>query len=148
MSGKSSAPPKSQYPSVSGRPSRPSAISHGSCPPPRRARATRDARENARARESARRRARNARLGVVRVRADGLDDGLEARLLRHLGDADAVVGEAEHREEFERALEETGLSEDGFREKVNRSWWWRRSFTRPKHRTASVVTNLVYALGA
>ncbi|MEZ4315852.1 MAG: 2-hydroxyglutaryl-CoA dehydratase [Myxococcota bacterium] len=48
--------------------------------------------------------------------------------------------------EFDRALEETGLSVDEFKRRVKRSRRWRSPFLRPKHRTASVVTNLVYAV--
>jgi predicted nucleotide-binding protein (sugar kinase/HSP70/actin superfamily) len=50
-------------------------------------------------------------------------------------------------QEFRRALDEKGLSEEDFRERVRASTWWRSPFTRPKHRTASVVTDLVYAVG-
>ena len=49
------------------------------------------------------------------------------------------------REEFERALSETGQTEDSFRKRIARSWWWRNPFTRPRHRAAGVATNLVYA---
>ncbi len=48
--------------------------------------------------------------------------------------------------EHERALAETGQSQEEFAAKVNSSWWWRRPFFRPKHREASVATNLVYAV--
>jgi len=46
--------------------------------------------------------------------------------------------------EFEKALSETGLSQEEFSRRVKKSRWWRHPFTRPKHKTASVVTNLVY----
>lgn len=49
--------------------------------------------------------------------------------------------------EFERALKETGMSAEEFKRRLSRSRHWRGAFTRPKHRTASVVANLVYALG-
>ncbi|MEQ1564557.1 MAG: 2-hydroxyglutaryl-CoA dehydratase [Myxococcota bacterium] len=51
------------------------------------------------------------------------------------------------RQEFEAALAETGMSEDQFKQRLSRSWRYRSPFSRPAHRTASVVTNLVYALG-
>ncbi len=50
------------------------------------------------------------------------------------------------REEFERALTETGQDETTYRARVQRSRRWRHAFLRPKHRTASVATNLVYAV--
>ncbi len=50
------------------------------------------------------------------------------------------------RREFERALEEVGLTEETFRERLRRSRRYRSPLSRPPHRTASVVTNLVYAL--
>jgi predicted nucleotide-binding protein (sugar kinase/HSP70/actin superfamily) len=48
--------------------------------------------------------------------------------------------------EFEDALSETGLSAEEFKRRVEKSRWWRRPFSRPRHKTASVVTNLVYAV--
>ena len=50
------------------------------------------------------------------------------------------------RQEFEQALAETGMSEETFRRRVNRSVRWRNPFVRPKHREAGVATNLVYAV--
>lgn len=50
------------------------------------------------------------------------------------------------REEFERALSETGLTEESFRERLARSRFGRHTFWRPKHKRAGVATNLVYAL--
>ncbi len=49
--------------------------------------------------------------------------------------------------EFEKALSETGQTREEFARRVRKSRWWRHPFTRPKHRTASVVTNLVYEVG-
>jgi predicted nucleotide-binding protein (sugar kinase/HSP70/actin superfamily) len=51
------------------------------------------------------------------------------------------------RAEFEKALEETGMTVDEFKARVKKSRWWSAPFTRPKHKVASVVTNLVYAVG-
>jgi predicted nucleotide-binding protein (sugar kinase/HSP70/actin superfamily) len=48
--------------------------------------------------------------------------------------------------EFAAALEETGMSAADFKARLKRSRRFRSPFSRPKHRTASVVTNLVYAL--
>ncbi|MCA9569979.1 MAG: 2-hydroxyglutaryl-CoA dehydratase [Myxococcales bacterium] len=48
--------------------------------------------------------------------------------------------------EFEEALAATGQTAEGFRSKLAASRRFRSAFRRPKHRTASVVTNLVYAL--
>jgi predicted nucleotide-binding protein (sugar kinase/HSP70/actin superfamily) len=50
------------------------------------------------------------------------------------------------RQEFEDALAKSGLTEDEFKARLGRSWFGKHAFWRPKHRTASVVTNLVYAL--
>ena len=50
-------------------------------------------------------------------------------------------------EEFEKALSEKNLTQEEFAQRVHKRRWWRHPFTRPKHRTASVVTNLVYAVG-
>ncbi|MCB9758264.1 MAG: 2-hydroxyglutaryl-CoA dehydratase [Alphaproteobacteria bacterium] len=50
------------------------------------------------------------------------------------------------REEFEAALAESGLDEETFRARVHGSRRWRSTFGRPPHKTASVVTNLVYAV--
>jgi len=50
------------------------------------------------------------------------------------------------REEFEQALEETGLTEEEFRRRVHESRRWRKNLTRPKHRMAGIVTNLVYTV--
>lgn len=50
--------------------------------------------------------------------------------------------------EFEEALAATGHTEDSFRARLARSRRFRNPFLRPRHRTASVVTNLVYALRA
>ncbi|MBX2800819.1 MAG: 2-hydroxyglutaryl-CoA dehydratase [Myxococcales bacterium] len=50
-------------------------------------------------------------------------------------------------EEFTKALEDTGMSEEEFRRKVNRSLRWRNPFLRPKHRVAGTAANLVYAVG-
>ena len=49
------------------------------------------------------------------------------------------------REEFDRALEETGQTEEGFRARVAKSVRFTNPFWRPKHRRAGVATNLVYA---
>ncbi|MCB9676871.1 MAG: 2-hydroxyglutaryl-CoA dehydratase [Alphaproteobacteria bacterium] len=49
--------------------------------------------------------------------------------------------------EFEKALYDTGLSAQEFARRVKSSRRWRGPFARPKHKTASVVTNLVYAVG-
>lgn len=51
------------------------------------------------------------------------------------------------RQEFDEALKATGLDEATFAAKLARSRYGRNAFRRPAHRTASVVTNLVYALG-
>ena len=48
--------------------------------------------------------------------------------------------------EFEKALQETGLTEEEFRRRVRKSRRWRNPFLRAPHRTASPVTNLVYAV--
>ncbi len=48
--------------------------------------------------------------------------------------------------EFDSALEERGLSLDEFKKRVRKSRRWRSAFWRPAHKTASVVTNLVYAV--
>lgn len=50
------------------------------------------------------------------------------------------------REEFEQALRESGLEEETFQERVRGSRRWRSAFGRPAHRTASVVTNLIWAV--
>lgn len=50
------------------------------------------------------------------------------------------------RAEFEQALAETGLTEEEFRRRVRKSRRWRSPFLRPQHKTASPVTNLVYAV--
>jgi predicted nucleotide-binding protein (sugar kinase/HSP70/actin superfamily) len=46
--------------------------------------------------------------------------------------------------EFEKALDERGFTPEQFTEKLKSSRRWRRPFSRPRHRSASVVTNLVY----
>jgi predicted nucleotide-binding protein (sugar kinase/HSP70/actin superfamily) len=48
--------------------------------------------------------------------------------------------------EFDKALSERDLTPETFQERVRASRWWRHPFTRPRHRSASVVTNLVYAV--
>ena len=53
---------------------------------------------------------------------------------------------ARAREEFEQALAETGMTEAQFKQKAAESRW-ADSFTRPPHKTPSVVTNTVYAVG-
>ena len=50
------------------------------------------------------------------------------------------------REEFEAALEECGLDEETFKARVRGSRRWRNHRWLPPHKTASVVTNLVYAV--
>ena len=50
------------------------------------------------------------------------------------------------KEEFEAALAETGMDVDTFKQRVHGSRRWRGQFLRPAHKTASVVTNLVYAV--
>lgn len=50
------------------------------------------------------------------------------------------------REEFEAALAQRGLTEDSFRDRVQKSWRWRNPFLRPRHQAAGVATNLVYAV--
>jgi len=50
------------------------------------------------------------------------------------------------RDEFQRALADAGMTEQEFRAKLARSRY-RDNLKRPPHRTASVVSNLVYALG-
>ncbi len=50
------------------------------------------------------------------------------------------------REEYERALAETGLTEEQFKRRVGRSWRFRNPFLRPKHRVAGLAANLVYAV--
>ena len=50
------------------------------------------------------------------------------------------------REEFDRALDEAGLDRETFEARVRGSRRWRTAFWRPKRRTASVVTDLVYAV--
>jgi len=52
------------------------------------------------------------------------------------------------RDEFDRALEETGQTPEGFRARLKSSWRGRISkFWRPKHKRAGQAANLVYALG-
>lgn len=48
--------------------------------------------------------------------------------------------------EFATALEETGMTAETFKARLKKSRRFRSPFSRPKHKTASVVTNLVYAL--
>ena len=48
--------------------------------------------------------------------------------------------------EFERALAESGMDEETFRNKLNGSKWNRHPFWRPDHKEAGVATNLVYAI--
>ena len=50
------------------------------------------------------------------------------------------------RAEFETALSERGLDEGSFKQRVRSSRRWRRAFLRPRHRSPSVATNLVYAV--
>lgn len=50
------------------------------------------------------------------------------------------------KEEFDRALAETGLSEDEFRARVKASRRCRSPFRRPAHRVAGIAANLVYAV--
>lgn len=50
------------------------------------------------------------------------------------------------REEFEAALEECGMDEETFKARVRGSRRWRNHRWIPAHKTASVVTNLVYAV--
>jgi predicted nucleotide-binding protein (sugar kinase/HSP70/actin superfamily) len=50
------------------------------------------------------------------------------------------------RQEYEQALAKTGLTEDEFKRRLDKSWFGRHPFWRPKHKTAGVVANLVYAL--
>jgi predicted nucleotide-binding protein (sugar kinase/HSP70/actin superfamily) len=48
--------------------------------------------------------------------------------------------------EFDAALAATGMDEAAFQERVRSSRRGRSAFWRPKHRTAGIATNLVYAL--
>lgn len=50
------------------------------------------------------------------------------------------------REEFERALNESGLDEATFKARVQGSRRWRGGMLQPKHRAAATATNLVYAV--
>ena len=50
------------------------------------------------------------------------------------------------RKEFDEALAATGLDEDTFRGRLQRSLRWRNPFFRPPHRKAGLATNLVYAV--
>jgi predicted nucleotide-binding protein (sugar kinase/HSP70/actin superfamily) len=50
------------------------------------------------------------------------------------------------KEEFDKALAETGLSEDEFRARVKSSRRFRNPFRRPAHKVAGVAANLVYAV--
>jgi len=51
------------------------------------------------------------------------------------------------REEFDKALAETGLSEDEYRARVKSSRRFRNPFLRPAHKVAGIAANLVYAVG-
>ncbi len=51
------------------------------------------------------------------------------------------------REEFDKALADTGLSEQEYRDRVKRSRKWRNPFRRPAHKAAGIAANLVYAVG-
>ncbi|MBK7756836.1 MAG: 2-hydroxyglutaryl-CoA dehydratase [Deltaproteobacteria bacterium] len=51
------------------------------------------------------------------------------------------------RAEFEEALSQVGLDETTFKARVRGSRRWRSAFSRPAHRSPSVVTSLVYAVG-
>ena len=48
--------------------------------------------------------------------------------------------------DFEKALAKSGMDEDAFRNKLNKSRWGRHPFWRPAHREAGIATNLVYAV--
>lgn len=48
------------------------------------------------------------------------------------------------RAEYEAALAEVGLDEETFKKRVAGSRRWSNAFWQPRHRTASVTTNLVY----
>ena len=48
--------------------------------------------------------------------------------------------------EFERALEESGLNEETFKKRLGNSKWNRHPFWRPAHKEAGIATNLVYAV--
>ena len=48
--------------------------------------------------------------------------------------------------EFERALEESGMDEDTFKQRLGKSKWNRHPFWRPEHKEAGIATNLVYAV--
>ncbi len=47
---------------------------------------------------------------------------------------------------FEKALAKSGMDEDAFRNKLNKSRWGRHPFWRPAHREAGIATDLVYAV--
>jgi predicted nucleotide-binding protein (sugar kinase/HSP70/actin superfamily) len=51
------------------------------------------------------------------------------------------------RTEFEKALAETGQTEEDFKKRLGRSRRYRSVFARPAHRVAGNAANLVYALG-
>ena len=48
--------------------------------------------------------------------------------------------------DLERALSDSGMTEDQFRHKLSKSKWGRHPFWRPSHREAGIATNLVYAV--
>ena len=50
------------------------------------------------------------------------------------------------REEFDEALEASGLDEQTFRQRLQGSRRWRRAFWRPAHKVAGAAANLVYAV--
>ena len=47
---------------------------------------------------------------------------------------------------FEKELAKSGMDEDAFCNKLNKSRWGRHSFCRPAHREAGIATDLVYAV--
>jgi len=49
--------------------------------------------------------------------------------------------------EYEAALAATGMDEETFKKRVEGSRRWRNPFLQPRHRAASVTTNLVYEVG-
>jgi len=48
--------------------------------------------------------------------------------------------------EFHRALDESNLTEEQFKVKLDKSAYGKKAFKRPTHKTAGTTTNLVYAL--
>jgi predicted nucleotide-binding protein (sugar kinase/HSP70/actin superfamily) len=49
--------------------------------------------------------------------------------------------------EFDQALEEAGMNEEGFKLKLKKSRYGKHPFWQPAHKQAGIATNLVHALG-